>query len=82
MKTMAAAEANRNFSAVLREVARGEHVLVLARGRPVAKISPVHTGASEREVARRVLLARLQGQPLRGQRNWTRDELYDEYTCG
>ena len=77
MKTMAAAEANRNFSAVLREVARGEQVLVVARGRPVARISPVHMAASEREAARMVLLARLQGQPLVGQRNWTREELYD-----
>jgi len=77
MKTMAAADANRQFSAVLREVARGEQILVLSRGKPVAKIIPVDSDNDEREPARAALLARLQGHPPSGQRDWTRDELYE-----
>jgi prevent-host-death family protein len=77
MKTMAAADANRQFSAVLREVARGEQILVVSRGKPVAKIIPVEAMAGEREAARTALLARLQRQAPSGHRGWTRDELYD-----
>lgn len=77
MKTIAAAEANRQFSALLRDVARGEQVLVLARGKPVAKIVPVDAASEERRVAHATLLARLQGQAPSGQRNWTRGELYE-----
>ena len=40
MKIVTAAEANRQFSAVLREVAQGESVLVTSRGKPVATIMP------------------------------------------
>ena len=36
MKTVTAAEANRQFSTGLREVAHGESVLVTSRGKPVA----------------------------------------------
>jgi antitoxin (DNA-binding transcriptional repressor) of toxin-antitoxin stability system len=34
MKTISAADANRHFSRVLREVSQGEHVTVVSRGRP------------------------------------------------
>jgi prevent-host-death family protein len=80
MKTVTAAMANRNFSALLRDVARGEHVLVTSRGKPVATIAPVDAGAAEleREAAKQRLLARLASQPISGHpRHWTRDELYD-----
>lgn len=77
MKTMNAADANRYFSTVLREIARGEQVLVMSRGKPVAKIIPVDEGAAERAIAREALLTRLRGQTSGGGRNWTRDELYE-----
>ena len=77
MKTIAASEANRHFSAVLREVAHGEQVLVLARGKPVAKIVPVEGVAPVREDARADLLARLRCQSPTGRREWSREELYD-----
>jgi len=39
MKTISAADANRYFSSVLRDVAFGEVVTVVSRGKPVAVIS-------------------------------------------
>ncbi|MDP1646747.1 MAG: type II toxin-antitoxin system Phd/YefM family antitoxin [Rubrivivax sp.] len=80
MKTVTAAEANRNFSALLRDVARGERVLVTSRGKPVATIIPPEQPAHDptREQARRALFERLQSQPISGvPRDWTRDELYE-----
>ena len=80
MKTVTAAVANRNFSALLRDVARGECVLVTSRGKPVATISPVDTAAADaaRERVRQQLLAHLrQVRPSGVLRDWTRDELYE-----
>lgn len=39
MKSISAAEANRHFSSVLREVSRGAQITVTSRGKPVATIS-------------------------------------------
>lgn len=77
MKTVAAAEANRRFSALLRDVAHGEEVLVMAHGKPVAKISPATDAVRERTGARATLLIRLHSQTPTGTRTWTRDQLYD-----
>jgi prevent-host-death family protein len=77
MKTISAADANRHFSRVLREVAQGEHVTVVSRGRPVAIIAPVRGSGRERQSAKRTLLERLRRQPVAGVRCWTRDELYE-----
>ena len=80
MKTVTAALANRNFSSLLKDVARGESVLVTSRGKPVATISPVDTVAADaaREQARQRLLAHLrQVRPSGVLRDWTRDELYE-----
>ena len=80
MHTITAAEANRQFSSLLRQVSQGETVTILSHGRPVATISPA-TGASaldhDRIQARARLLARLNRQPAEGERNWTREELYE-----
>jgi len=78
MKTISAADANRHFSSVLREVASGEVVTVLSRGKPVAIISPSRSGGPERDSAKCHLLERLRQQKTSGARNWTRDELYEE----
>ncbi|RJR31842.1 MAG: type II toxin-antitoxin system prevent-host-death family antitoxin [Desulfobacteraceae bacterium] len=77
MKTVRAGDANRQFSSILREVAQGEEVLVVARGRPVAKIVPVTKTSKTREAARTALLARIGCHAPDGKRNWTRTELYD-----
>ena len=75
MKTISAADANRHFSSVLRDVATGEVVTVLSRGKPVATIAPARAGSAEREAAKRNLLTRLRQQKTRGTRDWTREEL-------
>ena len=79
MKTVTAADANRQFSALLRRVTQGEQIVITTRGKPVATLAPlapVHDAA--RDAARASLLARLKSQPSSGvQRNWTRDDLYD-----
>lgn len=79
MDTISASEANRRFPALLRAVQQGNSVTIVSRGRPVAVMEPVREGrAAGRERARRALLQRLQGQPVTGARDWTRDTLYDD----
>ena len=79
MKTVAAAEANRQFSAVLREVAQGTRVLITSRGQPVATIEPVRPGTAGAPAgaAKRLLLKHLASVKASGARDWTRDDLYD-----
>lgn len=77
MKTVTAADANRHFSNVLREVAQGEAFTVLSRGKPVATIAPVTAQGEPQRRAKEALLARLRTQTPSGVRNWTRDELYE-----
>ena len=40
MKTVSAANANRHFSKILRDVRAGETVLITSRGEPVGQIQP------------------------------------------
>jgi prevent-host-death family protein len=77
MKTISAADANRQFSSLLRDVAKGQAITVLSRGKPVATIAPPGSGGIERQVAKRNLIERLRQQKPSGARNWTRDELYE-----
>lgn len=79
MKTVTAADANRQFSALLRRVTQGEQIVITTRGKPVATLAPLAPVRDKaREAARSRLLARLRSQPTSGtQRTWTRDELYD-----
>jgi prevent-host-death family protein len=78
MKFISAADANRHFSALLREVSRGARMTVTSRGKPVATISaadPVER--RERVAGRRALLTRLRATPVTGARTWSRNELYE-----
>ena len=77
MKTISAAEANRYFSSLLKEVSRGEEVLVVARGKPVARVLPYQTLSPGRVTARASLMKRLRGNRPSGKRNWKRPELYE-----
>jgi prevent-host-death family protein len=75
---VSASEANRSFSSLLRQVARGQRFTVLSHGRPVATLAPATGDDASREASRRALLARLGAQPASGEpRTWRRDELYD-----
>jgi prevent-host-death family protein len=79
MKTVSAAEANRQFSKILREVGAGETVIVTSRGKPVAQIQPPDRILADREAAKQELLEYLRSQPTRNLNiTWTRDELYDD----
>jgi prevent-host-death family protein len=75
-KAISAADANRKFSQVLREVKDGHTYVVTSHGRPVARIEPVNAKHNGR--AKAALLAHLRAQPARDIGSWTRDELYDD----
>ena len=78
MKSISAAEANRHFSALLREVSRGAQITVTSRGKPVATISAAdQVERRQRMAAKRALLSRLRAIPAVGARNWSRVELYE-----
>ncbi len=78
VKTVSASDANRHFSSLLREVAKGESITVLSRGKPVATIIPAGSRGGEREAARRSLIGRLRNRKPAGARKWTRQDLYDD----
>jgi prevent-host-death family protein len=78
MRSVSAAEANRQFSVLLREVRNGETVVVTSHGTPVATIAPIVGSTAARETARQLLLNRLRAQPFVDAGPWTRDELYDD----
>lgn len=77
MKTVTAAEANRQFSRVLRDISQGETFTVLSRGKAVATIAPAKSADVRRRAAKAALVDRLRKQETSGERNWTRDELYE-----
>jgi prevent-host-death family protein len=76
-KTISAAEANRKFSRVLREVGQGLSYVVTSHGRPVARIAPVRSDQSAWTRARKSLLRRLRAEATMKVGRWSRDELYE-----
>jgi len=78
-KSVSAADANRNFSAILRAVKKGQTFVVTSHGTPVARISPARRSQAATAAAKRRLFKRLDSQPMQviGER-WSRDELYDD----
>ncbi|HEX6011685.1 MAG TPA: type II toxin-antitoxin system prevent-host-death family antitoxin [Geminicoccaceae bacterium] len=76
--TVSAAEANRQFSRILRDVREGRSYVVTSHGTPVARIVPARQDDVLTAAAQETLLARLRAQPVvvLGRR-WRRDELYD-----
>ena len=78
MKSVSAAEANRHFSSLLREVSRGVRVTVTSGGRPVATISAAdRVEYPERAAAKRSSLSRLRATKATGTRDWSRHQLHD-----
>lgn len=73
---ISAADANREFSKLLRQVREGRSFTVTSHGRPVARIVPVSTADATRQHARATLLARLERATPRTLGAFTRDELY------
>ena len=79
MESISAAEANRKFSQLLRNVKEGKSYVVTSHGRPVARIEPIQPkqGNVGGSPAWRALMRRLKKQPVIDIGPWTRDELYD-----
>jgi prevent-host-death family protein len=76
-RTISAAEANRKFSKVLREVGQGRSYVVTNHGRPVARIAPLRSDQPARMQARKSLLQRLRGQSVMKVGRWRREDLYE-----
>ena len=77
MRRVTAADANREFSKLLRQVRDGETITVTSHGEPVAVISPVADSPPPGQAhAKQALLSRLRAQIPAGV-TWTRDELYE-----
>jgi prevent-host-death family protein len=74
---ISAAEANRSFSRLLREVRQGHSYVVTAHGQPVARIVPVTGAGAARQAPRAALFRRLEVQPVSDVGRWRREELYD-----
>jgi len=78
--TISAAEANRQFSRLLRAARQGKRVTITSHGQPVAELGPVSEATSQaehRRAAHRALMAHLDRVEPRVIEPWTRDELYD-----
>lgn len=77
--SVSAADANRDFSKLLRGVREGRSYVITSHGKPVAKITPLDTSDRVRAAARDTLLTRLDAQaatiPIGP---WRREELYED----
>lgn len=74
---VSAADANRDFSRLLRDVRNGKSVVITSHGKPVAKIVPYVAQDGVRAAAKARLLARLRSQKAIDIGPWTRDELHE-----
>lgn len=81
VRTIAASEANRRFSEILRDAKSGAFITVTSRGRPVAMLGPVgETGdsaAAEQAGKVRAFMENLKARPLLGEGKLSRDDMYD-----
>jgi prevent-host-death family protein len=77
MPAVSAADANREFSKLLRRVRQGQSYVITSHGRAVAKIVPMNGDEKVRAAARATLFKRLRSQRGVNIGSWTRDELYD-----
>jgi prevent-host-death family protein len=78
-RTISAAEANRSFSRLLREVREGQSFIITAHGRPVARIVPCEGETDEPGESWAEFLDFLEAKPAQDgpMPRWTRDELYE-----
>ncbi len=76
-KAISAADANRKFSQLLRDVRDGQSYVVTSHGRAVARIAPVQEDHASAAQARSSLLGRLRSERVVRIGRWKRDELYE-----
>lgn len=76
---ISAADANRQFSRILRVAREGGRVTITSHGEPVAELGPVNVDAEakRRLAARRLLMTQLDQADAVTVAPWTRDGLYD-----
>ena len=74
---VSAADANRDFSKLLRAVRGGDSFVITSHGKPVAKIVPFAADDRAVDAARTTLFAHLRAQRAVNIGRWTRDELHD-----
>ncbi|MGA9796159.1 MAG: type II toxin-antitoxin system prevent-host-death family antitoxin [Rhizomicrobium sp.] len=78
-KIVTAAEANRSFSRLLKDVRNGNEITVTNHGEVVARIMPpADNGKAEKERAKQRLLEHLHSQKPMNSGPWSRDEAYDD----
>jgi len=77
-KPVSAADANRNFSKLLRAVREGKSYVVTSHGRAVARIVPAEQDTGVARGARAALLKRLRSEPVVTIGRWSRDEVYED----
>ena len=80
VKTVSAAQANREFSKLMKIAESGEEVVVTSRGTPKVKlvgIEKVDDAAARRQEAFDELTVWLRSQPILNLPRMTRDEFYD-----
>lgn len=78
MKIISAANANRQFSKILKEVAQGESYTVTSRGKAVASIQSAEKNERIKKATRDLLLKRLSRVKVLGIYKWKREELYED----
>jgi prevent-host-death family protein len=76
--SISAADANRNFSSLLRAVREGATYIVTNYGKPVARVVPAGRHEAVATTARDLLLQRLAKQPVTKIGRWSRNELYED----
>lgn len=76
-KAITAADANRKFSQVLRDVRQGQSYVVTSHGRAVARIAPVRDERAAGLDARGLLMNRLRSERVVRIGRWKRDDLYE-----
>ena len=77
-KPVSAADANRQFSKLLRAVREGQSYVVTSHGRAVARIVPAEKDIGVTRGARAALLKRLRSEPVVTIGRRSRDELYED----
>jgi len=78
MTPITAAEANRQFSTVLKRVRAGRSYVVTSHGQAVARIVPVQSGDRITNTARGLLFERLRSARVQPVGAWSRNELYED----
>jgi prevent-host-death family protein len=76
-KAISAADANRKFSQLLRDVREGQSYVVTSHGKAVARIAPFKEDRATAARARSSLFSRLRAERVVKIGRWKRDDLYE-----